>query len=88
MNMLRDVCVGTGENVRRSEKAQSEQSQPVPVFVRKAVAAGYSSDAAAALYRKIAQTRADIRARRITPAGGMRRVERLALVVAVVGGAS
>ncbi len=77
----------SGTVAQGSGKVGRDHLVALPEFVRKAVAAGYSCEAASALYRKIAQTRADIRARRITPAGGMRRVERMALVVAVVGGA-
>lgn len=67
-----------------SEKASPARADQVPDFVSRALALGYDEAETWALWRQIAKTGRDVRARRITPAGGARRVDRLALAVAIV----
>ncbi len=66
-----------------SEKAAPGESDELPEFVRKAVALGYDESEVWELYFSIPQTRRDVNARRITPAGGIRRIDRMALAVAI-----
>jgi len=73
---------GCGERAP-SGKAESANTDEVPVFVSRAIALGYDPAETWALYRRLIATGADVRARRITPAGGMRRAERLAIAVAI-----
>lgn len=70
-----------------SEKAETAPADEVPDFVSRAIALGYEPGASWALYRSLVRTGADVRARKITPAGGLRRAERLALAVAIVNAA-
>src|SRR5438552_3515827 len=67
-----------------SEKATPARAEQVPDFDTRALALGYDDAETWALWRQIAKTGRDVRARRITPAGGARRVDRLALAVAIV----
>lgn len=85
------ICTAASEgrgSAGPSENLDLPLGDEVPDFVTKAVSLGYEPAAAWALYRKILRTGMDIRKRRITPAGGVQRVERLALTVALVGGRS
>lgn len=66
-----------------SRKAKRAETDEVPEFVSRAITLGYDPAGAWALYRRITATSRDVRARRITPAGGARRVDRLALAVAI-----
>jgi hypothetical protein len=66
-----------------SENGQLALADEVPDFVRRAVQIGFDADGAWALWRQITKTGREIRARRLTPAGGARRVDRLALAVAI-----
>lgn len=84
MNMLWDVGTEPCADVRASEKADTSRTAEVPDFVRRAIALGYDEAETWALWRQIEKTKRDVRARRITPAGGCRRVDRLALAVAIV----
>jgi hypothetical protein len=67
-----------------SGKVGQAEPDAVPEFVSRALALGYDETETWALWRQIAKTGRDVRARRITPAGGARRVDRLALAVAIV----
>ena len=67
-----------------SGKVGRTETAPVPEFVSRAVGLGFDEAGARALYRQIEKTGRDVRARRITPAGGQRRVDRMALAVAIV----
>lgn len=84
LNMLWDTGTEACGDVRPSEKVQLAFPSEVPVFVRRAIALGYDEAETWALWRQIAKTGRDVRARKITPAGGLRRAERMALAVAVV----
>lgn len=55
-----------------------------PDFVEAGVALGYPRPAMEALRRQVLRTHQDIRERRVTPVGGLRRVQRLALAVSMV----
>lgn len=83
---MRPICAeGTG---RCGDGAPSDNDEPagsdeVPDFVSRAIALGYEPEATWALYRRLIRTTADVRARRLTPAGGLRRAERLALAVSI-----
>src|SRR3954466_1463805 len=70
-----------------SGKVGEAEPSPVPEFVSRAVALGYEPAGVWDLWRQIAKTGRDQRARRITPVGGMRRIDRLALAVAIVNAA-
>jgi hypothetical protein len=64
-----------------SGKEGKEKSR-IPDFVEAAVALNVPRPAAEALRRQVAKAYRDIRERRITPIGGQRRVDRVALAVA------
>jgi hypothetical protein len=86
IRMVRDPGENGPDSVRPSEKVESGDavgSDEVPVFVARAIAIGYDPAETWALYRRLIQTGADVRARRITPMGGLRRVDRMALAVSI-----
>jgi len=83
---MRPICApgteGCGDG-GYSEKAAPAEADEVPGFVSRAIALGYDAAESWALYRRLIKTGADVRARKITPAGGLRRAERMALAVAI-----
>jgi hypothetical protein len=93
VTQMSPICVECGEGCETCAHSDKGANGPpvgsdeVPVFVRRAIALGYDETETWALYRRIVKTRRDIRARRITPAGGCRRVDRLALAVAIADAA-
>lgn len=56
-------------------------ARPAPDFVEAGVALGYPRAAMEALRRQVLKAHQDIKDARVTPVGGLRRVQRLALAV-------
>lgn len=80
------ICAGAAgdpRNMRPSENLELPLADEVPDFVARTAALGLSGRAAWNLYRALLRTGRDIRARRITPAAGLRRIERLALAAPI-----
>lgn len=83
---MRPICAQAtdGRGVRGgSDNHPQTEPAPVPEFISRALALGYDERETWALWRQIVKTGRDVRARRITPAGGCRRVDRMALAVAI-----
>jgi hypothetical protein len=68
-----------------SDNAPDVVTGAAPEFIARAIANGVAEPDARQLCASILATKAEIRGRRLTPAGGFRRVERLAVAVRRIG---